>query len=75
MTARLVNSELDRIWKKSGRGRIKGTIPTEFRTRTPRIKNKNTNTTTATLVQCVCGDSVDCVVYVHELWWGGRKGD
>jgi len=48
--------------EKGGRGRIKGTIPTAFRTRTPRIKNKNTNTTRATLVQCVCGDSVDCVV-------------
>jgi len=46
--------------EKSGRGRIKGTIPTEFRTRTPRITNTNTNTTT--LVQCVCGDGVDCAV-------------
>jgi len=48
--------------ERSGRGLIKGTIATAFRTRTPRITNTNTNTTTATLVQCVCGDSVDCVV-------------
>jgi hypothetical protein len=48
--------------ERSGRGLIKGTILTASRTITPRrITNTNTRTT-ATLVQCVCGDSVDCVV-------------